>query len=88
MMRIMRRSPWIAAACKWLAVLVLALAPATALARQDETEPDVVDARLEGYAGNVSLPQGSSGMTWAIFVVLAVFTAAGLFKDAKRSHLD
>src|SRR5437899_2752376 len=92
MMRVMQRPPrrrfWIAPLCKWLAVFILAFAPATALARTDDTEPDVVDARLEGYPGTVSLPEASSGMTWAAFVILAIFAAAGLFKDAKRTHLD
>ena len=70
-------------------MLVLALAPATtALAARDEVEADPLDARLEGYANNVTLPEVSSGLTWMIFVVLMVFVAAGLFKDAKRTHLD
>jgi len=75
-----------------IAVAALALTPlvtpSTALARSEEPEPDIVDARLEGYSGNMTLPAGSSGMTWAAFVLLAVVGCAGLFKDAKRSHLD
>lgn len=67
---------------------MLAFAPSAALARQDEPEQEIVDARLEGYAGNVTLPPTSSGLTWFLFIILAVFAAAGLFKDAKRSHLD
>jgi hypothetical protein len=78
---------------RWIAVATIALAPmmaspSRALARSDEPEPDVVDARLEGYGGNVTLPSSSSGLTWVLFVVLAVVGSAGLFKDAKRSHLD
>ena len=65
------------------------MAPATTtFAARDEVEVDPIDARLEGYSTNVSLPEVSSGLTWIIFVVLMVFVAAGLFKDARRTHLD
>jgi hypothetical protein len=77
---------------RWIAIAALALAPAmttsTAMARSDEPEPDIVDARLEGYSGNMTLPASSNGLTWVLFVILAVVGCAGLFKDAKRSHLD
>ena len=74
---------------RWAAVLVLALMPATtALAARDEVEVDPIDARLEGYSGNVSLPAEGTGLTWMAFVGLMVLAAAGLFKDAKRTHLD
>ena len=79
----------ISRACRWAAVALLALAPATtALGRSEEQEPDPVDARLEGYPTNVSLPQGSSGLTWVALVFLGALCVGGLFKDAKRSHLD
>ena len=71
------------------AVLMLALMPATmALAARDEVEADPIDARLEGYSGNVSLPDTGTGLTWIAFIGLMVLAAAGLFKDAKRTHLD
>ena len=71
------------------AVLLLTLAPATtALAARDEVEADPIDARLEGYSGNVSLPAAGTGLTWMAFVGLMVLVAAGLFKDARRTHLD
>ena len=71
------------------AVLVLALMPATtALAARDEVEADPIDARLEGYSANVSLPDTGTGLTWIAFIGLMVLAAAGLFKDAKRTHLD
>jgi hypothetical protein len=73
--------------CRWVAIIMLALAPASAMAQDDEGS-DIYDARLEGYAGSVTLPQSSSGLTWVIFIVLMVIAAGGLFKDAKRSHLD
>ena len=75
---------------RWLAILILTLVPATtALAQsRDAQEQDPIDARLEGYNQNVTLPAASTGLTWFLFVILMVFMAAGLFKDAKRSHLD
>ena len=73
--------------CKWVAIVMLALAPATAMAQDDEGS-DIYDARIEGYAGGTQLPVKSSGLTWIIFIVLMVVAAGGLFKDAKRSHLD
>jgi len=77
---------------RWGAVAVLALAPllapATSMARTEEPEPDMYDARLEGYPGSVTLPLSSTGLTWFLFIILAVVAAGGLFKDAKRSHLD
>ena len=76
-------------ACRWITIAVLALAPATTvLARSEEQEPDPVDARLEGYPTNVSLPESSSGLTWVALVFLGAICVGVLFKDAKRSHLD
>ena len=73
---------------RWGIIAVLALAPATAFARQDTPEREVIDARLEGYAANPSLPGGSEGLTWVAMIVLGVLCCGGLFKDAKRTHLD
>jgi hypothetical protein len=74
---------------RWIAIVLLSLAPATtALAARQEVEEEPVDARLEGYKDNVSLPAASNGLTWMAFVALMVLVAAGLFKDAKRTHLD
>ena len=74
--------------CRWVAIVLLALAPATALARSDEAEPDIVDARLEGYSTGYTLPATSVGLTWVALIFLGVVTCIGLFKDAKRTHLD
>jgi hypothetical protein len=78
---------------KWgfVAVLTLlgVLVPATsALARDDPADREVVDARLEGYSNTLSLPKGSEGLTWVAMVFLGVLCCGGLFKDAKRTHLD
>ena len=82
------RRGWVQSACRWVAIVVLAVTPATALAAQASDEHDIYDARIEGYAGNKTLPGGGNALTWIAFVVLAVVACAGLFKDAKRSHLD
>ena len=88
-LRLVERLP---VAAKWLAslaLLMVVLAPASvALARQDEPDEVIVDARMEGYATNMEMPEGSSGGTWVVFVLLTVITAGGLLKDAKRTHLD
>ena len=78
---------WIERCCRWVAIIVLALTPATALAQKTD-EHELYDARIEGYAGNKTLPGGGSALTWIAFVFLAIVACAGLFKDAKRSHLD
>ena len=43
---------WLAWCCRWVAVIALAITPATAMAQQGSDEHDVYDARLEAYAGN------------------------------------
>ena len=72
--------------CKWVAIVMLAFAPATAMAQEEDDT--IYDARLEGYDNTVTMPMKSSGLTWFVFIVLMVIGAGGLFKDAKRSHLD
>jgi hypothetical protein len=68
-----------------LTLAVLAAAPTRALA---DDEPEIYDARLEGYAQKVQLDAGSTALTWLVLIVLGVLTVGVLFKDAKRSHLD
>lgn len=81
--------PVLSKICRWTAVAIFALAPATtALARDEEPEAEPIDARLEGYKQNVSLPASSTGLTWVALIFLGVVCCGGLFKDAKRSHLD
>ena len=66
-------------------LLVLLATPLSALAQAEDRE--ILDARLEGYPHNVTL-EGSSALTWILFIVLALLALGGLFKDAKRTHLD
>ena len=69
-----------------LAIAIVAMAPASARAADDESTS--YDARIEGYPTKVQLDAGSTGLTWLLLVVLGVLTVAVLFKDAKRTHLD
>jgi hypothetical protein len=81
----------------WLATLACVVALAgvpcgagglgtrTAGAQELEIEHD---ARLEGYTDKMVLDTGNNAMLWLGFGVLAAVTLLGLFKDAKRSHLD
>jgi hypothetical protein len=78
---------------RWIAIGVLVAGPMLAMpqatqARSSEPEREVVDARLEGYASNVTLNPSSAGLMWVTMIILGVLCCAGLFKDAKRSHLD
>ena len=80
---------WLAFCCRWVAIVALAMAPATAMAqRGGDEEHDLYDARIEGYAENKTLPTGGTALTWIAFIFLSVVACAGLFKDAKRTHLD
>ena len=79
---------WLNACCRWVAIIVLAVTPATALAQRDSEEHEIYDARIEGYAGNKTLPGGGVALTWIAFIFLTIVACAGLFKDAKRTHLD
>jgi len=74
------------ATCVTLATV--ALTPMSALARQQEPEREIIDARLEGYATNVALPESTTALTWLLFAFLGVVCLSVLFKDAKRTHLD
>ena len=66
-------------------LLSWAAVPGPARAQELELEHD---ARLEGYGDKVTMEPGNNAMTWMGFGFLAVVTLLGLFKDAKRSHLD
>jgi hypothetical protein len=78
---------WLDRCCRWVAIVMLAITPATAMAQASD-EQEVYDARLEGYASNKTLSGGGSALTWIAFIFLTIVACAGLFKDAKRTHLD
>jgi hypothetical protein len=59
--------------------------PGSASAQEVEIE---TDARLEGYQEPVVLEEGSLALTWLAFAFVSAIALLGLFKDAKRSHLD
>jgi hypothetical protein len=75
---------------KWLVTLVCLMSwacvpPRGANGQELEVE---TDARLEGYADKMPMEPANTAMTWAGFGFIAVVALLGLFKDAKRSHLD
>lgn len=70
-----------------LAVMIIFSAAQTASAQRNDEEHEVVDARLEGYNRNVTL-SGGTALTWILLIFLGGICAIGLFKDAKRTHLD
>ena len=75
---------------RWLLLATVCIgavvvAPSTARAQDEEVK---LDARLEGYQGNVSVQNQSTALMWLLFVFLGVVALAVLFKDAKRTHLD
>ena len=74
---------WLLLACLCLGAVFVA--PSTARAQDEEIK---LDARLEGYQGQVSVQNQSTALMWLLFVLLAVIAVAVLFKDAKRTHLD
>jgi hypothetical protein len=51
-------------------------------------EPEVYDARLQGYTQTVQLDIASTALIWLLLIVLGALCLGVLFKDAKRSHLD
>ena len=83
---------WLCRACLLLTLFV----PAAAFAKNDEPQREPIDARYEGYGDtgqrqaplNVTLDSHSTGVVWILTVFLGLLVFAGLFKDAKRSHLD
>jgi hypothetical protein len=88
-----RRRPllhkWIVPLLCLLAWAGVPLAPAgssRAVAQELEVE---TDARFEGYGNDkVTIEEGSTAMTWVGFTILCLIALLGMFKDAKRTHLD
>ena len=71
-----------------MCLVVVLMASAPAMASNSGDEPEIYDARLQGYAQSVQLESGSTALTWLLLIVLGVLCLGVLFKDAKRSHLD
>ena len=69
------------------AVLFFSVVLAPLAAWADEP-PTVVDGRLESYGQNVTLQPGGTALLWILMFALAVLTLVGLFKNARRTHLD
>jgi len=67
------------------AFAAFALTPLAALA--DDAKPPY-DGRLEGYGKSVTLDGGGIALLWILLICLTILALAGLFKNAKRSHLD
>ena len=67
-------------------LLSWAAVPSVASA-QDDLDFDT-DARLEGYSEKLALEPSNTAMTWVGFSVCSIIALLGLFKDAKRTHLD
>jgi len=80
-----RLKRWLFAVWFCLGALLPVLTPSPARAQDEEVK---IDARLEGYQGNVSVENQSTALIWLLFVFLGVVALAALFKDAKRTHLD
>jgi len=69
-----------------LTTLVLSLFAGSASAQEDEEKQP--DARFEHYSKPVALGAGGTALTWFMFVFVAVVGTAGLFRNARRTHLD
>ena len=76
---------WTSKLC-WLILPVLILVTAPT-ARADDTTP-TVDARYEGYTGDVVFPESSAAVDWFILVGLGLVGMGVMFIDSRRSHLD
>lgn len=75
---------------KWVVILAglcsYAAVPTTATAWELEIDHD---ARLEGYGeGSVLLEESNLTLPWLGFGLISAIALLGMFKDAKRSHLD
>ena len=81
---------------KWIAPLLclltwaaVPLAPSPSSRATAQELEITTDARYEGYGNDkVTIEEGSSAMTWVGFTILCLIALLGLFKDAKRTHLD
>jgi hypothetical protein len=62
--------------------------PSVSSARPPTPEKDVLDARLEGYDKPVTIEGQNSALTWILLIFLTIIGVGGMFKNAKRTHLD
>ncbi len=86
MMRVMRKR--IVAAVMSLALMTGWLAPSAALARQQEDDKEIFDARYESYPVEVNVKSPGSAGAYFLLALLGVLSVGVMFKDARRSHLD
>jgi hypothetical protein len=47
-----------------------------------------VDGRMDAWGKTVALPGGGISLLWLLLVPLTLITVGGLFKNARRTHLD
>jgi hypothetical protein len=71
-----------------IVLLMVGFVPLSARADDDSSSPKDVDGRLDNYGKSVTLDSGGAALTYGVWALLGVLGAAGLFKDAKRTHLD
>ena len=62
----------------------------TASSALGSREPEYIplDGRLEGYLTNVTLKGGGTALVYLLLVFLTAICFVGLFRNARRSHLD
>jgi hypothetical protein len=63
------------------------LTPAMALAASNNPNGPDMDVRLQSYPTNV-FADGSTALTWMLGILLMAVCIGGVFKSAKRTHLD
>lgn len=68
--------------------LMLAGTMAPSVARADDDEPEIYDARVQGFDKNVQLSSSSTALIWLLMIILGGITVGVMFMNARRSHLD
>jgi hypothetical protein len=71
-----------------IVLMMVGFAPLSARADDESNSPKEFDGRIDNYGKNVTLDSGGTALTYFVWAGLGVLGAIGLFKDAKRSHLD
>ena len=70
-----------------LAAAWVVLAPSVALAANSSGAGTDIDPRFQNYPVTV-WADGSVAMAWLLGIFLMILCVAGVFKSAKRTHLD